>query len=484
MNSLMFIAVILPILGGLISRLFVNDTKTRNIFVEVVAIVTSLLVFGLMFITPFGTFTVFSFNKVFTLAFHIDAMSKVFMGIVSFLWPFACLYAFEYMEHEHRTNQFFMFYIMTYGITLGISMSANLFTMYFFYELLTLVTIPLVVHEMTPLAIKATRTYIHYSIGGAALGFMGMIFLSKYGSSLTFTMGGVLDPLSIVGKENILRIIFIFTFIGFSIKAAMFPNSRWLPLAGVAPTPVTALLHAVAVVKAGAFACIRVTYYCFGTELLYGSFAQYTVMALAIFTIVYGCSIALKETHLKRRLAWSTVGNLSYILFGCALMTPWGLVGALCHMVMHAVMKITSFFCAGAIIHKSEKNYIFELDGMAKAMPKTFTILLISGLALMGTPLMCGFVSKYYLATAAIKEGSVLAIVGIVALMISAILTAIYMCTICARGFMNEPKEDISEVSDPTWKMLLPLTVFVVVMFVLGIKSNLIMDWLIGNIVG
>ena len=255
----------------------------------------------------------------------------------------------------------------------------------------------------------------------------------------------------------------------------MWPFSSWLPKAGVAPTPVTALLHAVAVVKAGAFTIMRVTYYSFGTELLRGTWAQYTVMALVIFTIVYGCSRALKETHIKRRLAWSTVSNLSYILFGVVIMTPLGLVGALSHMVFHAVMKICSFFCAGSVIYKTGRNYVHELDGFGRKMPKVFVIFTISGFALMGVPGLCGFVSKWNLAKAAVESQNPLAYVGVAALLISALLTAVYMMTISVRAFFpgrNFDYEKLHDVEDPNWMMLLPLVLFVAAMLVFGLHPQ------------
>jgi multicomponent Na+:H+ antiporter subunit D len=308
-----------------------------------------------------------------------------------------------------------------------------------------------------------------------------MIFILSYGTTSDFVAGGVLDLAKLGSKSNMLLIVYVLCFCGFSVKAAMFPFSAWLPKAGVAPTPVTALLHAVAVVKAGAFACMRITYFSFGTDLLRGTWAQNVVLCLTIFTIVYGCSRALKETHIKRRLAWSTVANLSYILFGVALMSPAGLVGATSHMIFHAVMKICSFFCAGAIIYKTGRNYIHELDGFGLKMPKVFTIFTISGFALMGVPGLCGFVSKWNLAKAAVSSGNPLAYVGVAALLISALLTAIYMMSISVRAFFPGKDFDYSKlegVEDPNWMMLLPLILFVCAMVVFGLHSQPVISFL------
>lgn len=373
-----------------------------------------------------------------------------------------------------------MFYTITYGVTLGISFAANLLTMYFFYELLTLVTVPLVMHTLTREAILASRKYLYYSLGGAAFAFIGLIFMIVYGSTTDFVLGGVLDIGKIGERTNILLLIYVIAFMGFGVKAAIWPFNSWLPDASVAPTPVTALLHAVAVVKAGAFAIIRLTYYSFGTDFLRGTWAQTVLMLVVMFTIVYGCSRAVKETHLKRRLAYSTISNLSYILFGVLIMTPLGMVGALTHLVFHAVMKITSFFCAGAVMHQSGKQFVHELDGMGYRMPLVFGMFSLSALALMGVPGMAGFVSKWNLASAAVESGNVVAYFGIGCLLVSALLTAIYMLTIVVRAFFPGKDFDgkaLEGITDPNWKMLLPLILFTAIMLLLGLRSGGLVDF-------
>lgn len=484
MNEIfMPIAIFIPIILG-IAVLFIpfKNRKQMMIYIESVILLTSVVAVMLILNRPDDLFILFSFAGNLKVGFDLDGVGNVFVGIVSLLWPLATLYAFEYMEHENHQKTFFTFYTMTYGVTLAIALAKDILTMYIFYEMLTLVTLPLIIHSLSKDAIHATRKYLYYSLGGAAFAFIGVVFILIYGSSPDFTAGGVLNLLALGDKKDLLIFIYFLCFCGFSVKAAMCPFSSWLPTAGVAPTPVTALLHAVAVVKAGAFACIRVTYFSFGTELLKGSWAQNVILCLVIFTIVYGCSRAVKETHIKRRLAWSTVSNLSYILFGCVLMTPAGLLGALTHMIFHAVMKITSFFCAGSIMHKTHKNYIHELDGLGRKMPITFIIFTISAFALMGVPGLCGFISKWYLASGAIESGTILGYIGVVALLISALLTVIYMVTISVRAFFPGKGFDYQKVegfSDPGWKMLLPLCLFIVAMFVFGLHSQPLVDMLI-----
>ncbi|MCR4655029.1 MAG: proton-conducting membrane transporter [Lachnospiraceae bacterium] len=505
----LLIAVLLPILSGLaIPAAGLRDVKKRNRFIETMVIITSVIVLALLFNTPQDHFVFARFTRHLSLSLRIDGLSRVFAGLISFMWPFASLYAFEYMEDsashampdlgpgteglqsyskKDNTDSFFMFYTMTYGVALGIAFAEDIFTMYFFYELLTLVTVPLVLHTLTREAILAGRTYLYYSLGGAGFAFIGLVFIITYSSNINFRYGGVLSILRLEGNENVLLLIYVLAFMGFGVKAAVFPLGAWLPKASVAPTPVTALLHAVAVVNAGAFAIIRLTYYSFGTEFLKGSWAQKAVMAISLITILYSSSMALKETHIKRRLAYSTSSNLSYIIFGVTLMTPAGLLGALMHFVIHAFMKIGSFLCAGAIMHVTEKNYIHELNGLAKRMPKVFVIFTVCALSLMGVPGFGGFASKWYLAAAAVEEGGAGPYTGICVLLISALLTAIYMMTMIIRGYYPEIKTEEEKGDpeesfwhDPGFRMLLPLTVFAVVTIALGLFSNVLADFLRG----
>lgn len=481
-ESMMIVIILMPVVAGvLVPLLPFKKRKHMEIFLEGFVILTSLLVWWLILNPPAEMFTLANFTGNLSIGFQVDGMSMVFAGLVSALWPFATLYAFEYMTKEEHEKVFFMFYTMTYGVTLGIALAGNFLTMYFFYELLTLVTVPLVMHTLTREAILASRKYLYYSLGGAAFAFIGLIFIIIYGDTTSFVLGGVLNPEKIGERGNVLLLIYVMAFMGFGVKAAISPFNSWLPDAGVAPTPVTALLHAVAVVKSGAFAIIRLTYYSFGTDFVKGTWAQNAVMAITMFTIVYGCSRAVKETHIKRRLAYSTVSNLSYILFGVTIMTPLGLVGALSHMLFHAVMKISSFFCAGAIMHQTDRHYVHELDGLGYKMPAVFTVFTISALALMGVPGLAGFISKWNLAAAATESGNALAYGGIVCLLVSALLTAIYMMTIVVRAFFpgkDYHRESLGDVKDPNWKMLLPLFVFTAAILAFGLHSEPVVGFL------
>lgn len=331
-----------------------------------------------------------------------------------------------------------------------------------------------------------------------------MVFVLGFSSIETseFVAGGMLDLARAGQNRNTLLLVYVLAFFGFGVKAAVFPLYRWLPKAAVAPTPVTALLHAVAVVKSGAFAILRLTYFSFGIGFLRGSWAQWVVMCATLVTILFGSTMAVKEVHWKRRLAYSTVSNLSYILFGATLMTPFGLAAGLSHMVAHAFMKISAFFCAGAVMHKSGKTYIYQLDGMGKKMPITFGCLTAASLSLMGIPLFAGFISKWNLAQAAFECGGLmggagggdggvgrwLPYAGVAVILLSALLTGIYMMTVLVRAYFPKIGETVADdkVTDPTWKMLVPLIVFTVVILVIGVNPAPLMECLmkIGGEVG
>lgn len=481
-------AILTPIIGGILTPLIPFKTRKNMMwYLETIMLLTSAIVWKLILNGPTEVFHVIYFVEDLSISFKIDGMSMVFAGLVAILWPLAVLYSFEYMEHEEREKIFFLFYSTTYGVTLGIAFASDLLSMYFFYELLTLSTVPLVIHTLKREAILAARKYLYYSIGGAAFAIIGLVFVIVYGVTCEFQLGGVLDMVNIGDRKNLLLWVYVIAFMGFGVKAAMWPMGSWLPDAGVAPTPVTALLHAVAVVKAGVFAMVRLTYYSFGTSFLKDTWAQRAVMGFAMFTIVYGCSMAVKETHFKRRLAYSTISNLSYVIFGITLMTPLGLAGALCHLVCHAVMKINAFFCAGAFMQKTGKSYVFEMDGVGRKMPIVFGCFTVASLGLMGVPGFAGFISKWNLALAAVESGNVQAYFGIGCLLVSALLTALYMMNIVIHAFF--PKKEfeygtLSGVTDPGWKMCVPLLIFAASTVILGIFSEPLVEFFQGIAVG
>ena len=406
--------------------------------------------------------TLFYFTDMLRVGLCPDGIGLFFAALASVMWIFTVIYAFEYMKGKEHLNMFFAFFTAAYGATLGIAMSADLLTMYFFYEILTLVTLPLVIQPMTKKAIRAGRKYLYMSLGGSAFAFIGLVILIHQTGQAEFVPGGIYDN----ALDTTGLVAYLLTFLGFGVKSAVFPLHIWLPAASVAPTPVTALLHAVAVVKSGVFAIIRVTYYCYGVEAIRGTWAQYTALIIAIITIVYGSAMAL---HFKRRLAYSTVSNISYIVFGAMLLSEAGLAAALMHFLFHSVTKIAAFMNAGAVIETTEREYIFRLDGLGRKMPVTFGCFTVSALSLTGIPLFCGFFSKWNLCTAALADGGAYGIVGVAALLISALFTAIYMFSIVIRAFFRQG-EDLEDVHEANWRMswiALPLALFMALAFIL-----------------
>ena len=472
--EILLIAVLIPLVGGFILFACKDwDYKMIQASSEALVVITSILVGLIILNRPQGEFLFFQLTGNLRMVLKLDGLGSIFAGLVAFLWPLANLYAFEYMSHdETRRHTFFGFYTMTYGVTLGIAFSGNILTMYFFYELLTLVTVYLVMHPMHKKAIRASRVYLYYSLGGAAFAFLSIICLTVFGDTSNFVLGGVLDLQKVSAHPNWVLVMFLMAFCGFGVKAAIFPFHGWLPKASVAPTPVTALLHAVAVVKSGAFAIIRIIYYSYGADFLKGTWAQDVVMCIAMVTILYGSTMAAKEIHIKRRLAYSTISNLSYILLGAAMMSPLGMVGAVSHLVIHAFMKICGFFCVGAVMHQTGKNYVSEIEGLGYRMPVIFGCLTVAAVSLAGIPPFGGFISKWNLGTAALLSENPLGIAALGVLLYSAFMTTIYMGVMLFKAWFPRKEEVLTfteKDKDPGILMKLPIILFACMVVLLGI---------------
>ena len=471
----LLLPILLPILGGfLLIPWDPSSSKVRNCYAMAVVCLTSILVWtALLTVGPAigpESIEVYSFTKGFSIRFGLDSLAMMFALLVSVMWPLVMLYAFDYMEHEEQANGFFGFYVMTYGITLGLAFASNMTTIYVFIEMLTLVTIPLVTFYSNHDSMYAGRKYAAYTIGGASLGLFAVVVASLYGDAGNFAYGGILS-----GPYNptVLQTAFLFGFFGFGVKAAVFPLHGWLPSASVAPTPVTALLHAVAVVNSGVFSIIRLTWYVYGPDFLRGTLCLKVAQAFVIFTLVYAAAAAVKERHFKRRLAYSTVANLSYMLFGILLMTPEGLEAGMLHMLFHSVIKITLFMCAGAFMHSTGNSYVYEVNGIGRRMPVTFIMYTCCALSLTGIPGLCGFVSKLHLIMSGLAEGSILAFIGSAALMCAAFLCAMYTLTVSARAFFpmegSSLYEEEGSAHEAHLMMLIPICAFTLINVVCGL---------------
>ena len=477
MNGLLLcLAVFLSIVAGLVSYVLPFNEKQRRLFCSAIIVATTVIGWAAILSCSGEEFVLWAFTDSLSFSLRMDGAAKLFVGLSATLWPFTMVYAWDYMKHEGQLPLFWAFFTAAFGITLGIACAANMVTMYLFYELLTLSTIPLVMHAMHKKAIAAGIKYALYSIAGAALAFVGLVFLIVHEAN-DFVLGGHFAHYS--GNMTVLLTVFSVAFVGCGVKAAIWPFHSWLPSAAVAPTPVTALLHAVAVVKAGAFACIRLVYYAFGTEILRGTWGQYVVMCLAVITLVFGSAMSLKQTHFKWRLAYSTVSNLSYILFACALMTPAGMVAAWVHLIVHSVVKIMAFFCAGSVLHYAHREYVHELEGLGRRMPLTFIAFTVAACALTGVPPFNGFVSKWYIALAATGEGSLWAVLGFVGLLISALLTAIYMFQVVIKAWFpakDAPAIAMDSAHEAGPMMTVPILILAALCILMGLFPQTLLD--------
>lgn len=475
----MLLAILLPMTaGGLLCLLKLKTDRAIHALTATAILAATALTWGLILFGQRESFTLLNLTDRLGLVFRFDEMGRFFAGILATLWPITVLYAFSYMEHVRRKRSFFGFFTLSFGIALGISMAGNLFTMYLFYELLTLATTPLVIHTMTKKAVNAAKSYLVFSFGGAAFAFAAMVFLISNGAGGEFRLGGLLGQYPYEDRDLTL-FFYLLGFLGFGVKAAIFPLHAWLPKASVAHTPVTALLHAVAVVKAGVFAVMRLTYFSFGTLLLKGTWVQSAVMGIAIFTMFFGASMAVRELHWKRRLVYSTVANLSYILFGVTMMTEAGFSAALLHMAFHANIKILAFFCAGAVLCRTERELVTQLDGLGRSMPRSFAAFTLASLALTGIPPFNGFVSKWQLLTAAAESQEPLAYVGAGVLLLAALLTAIYMFSTVRRAWFPAQDTDLSplaSIREADWRMCVPYGILSAGVLLTGLLAEPILN--------
>ena len=388
------------------------------------------------------------------LAFRVEPLGMLFALIASFLWIVNSIYSIGYMRgnKEPRQTQFYVAFAVALAATMGIALSANLFTLFIFYEMLTLSTYPLVAHHGDAKARRGARTYLVILLSTSIVFFIpALLWTLGLAGTLEFTPGGVLDGVSPL-TTGLLLALFAFG-IG---KAALMPFHRWLPSAMVAPTPVSALLHAVAVVKAGVFSVLKVVVYIFGPEHLLATGASEWLVYLATFSLLAASVVALTKDNLKARLAYSTVSQLSYIVLGAAIATPLALVGAAMHIMTHAFGKITLFFVAGAIHTATHKTEVSQLNGIGRAMPFTLAAFFVGALSIIGLPPLGGAWSKLYIALGGL-DGDYWFVIA--ALMISSVLNVAYLMPIVVRAFFAPPDdgEEITRIKEAPWLCVIPL---------------------------
>lgn len=377
----------------------------------------------------------FSLGLGFDFLLRVDFFSLVFLSLSSNLWLVTTVYAIGYLEGTPHRSRFFGFFSLCVTATTGIALAGNLITFFIFYEFLTLVTYPLVVHRGTEAALRAGRTYLLYTITGGAILFVSIVQISVLTSPVDFSSGGVLSG---TGEQHhaLLRLVFVLLVLGFGVKAALFPLHGWLPVAMVAPAPVSALLHAVAVVKAGAYGMLRVIFYVFGKDFAHDLGLLAPLAAVAAVTILFGSVMACKQNDLKRRLAYSTVSQISYITLGATLLGPLAVLGGLVHLIHQGIMKITLFFCAGNIAECTGLHKISELNGIGRRMPLTMGAFTIAAFGMIGIPPVAGFASKWFLCLGGLQAKSFW-VVGL--LVVSTLLNAAYFLPIIHAAWFREP---------------------------------------------
>ncbi len=465
----LLLPVAVPIALGLLGRALRVRGKALRVY-SVCASALGGVLAALCALWPEGGEMTLRWTDMLSLTLRVDGLSRVYLLLLALLWPGAALYAAEYLEHSGHTERYTLFYLLTQGVLHALAMSGNLVTFYTFYEAMTVLTVPLVLHNQDREAVAAAMKYLVYSVIGASAALIGIFFIASLGAPGDFA-AGVLTGETLAGREGFALAIFFVMLLGFGVKAGMFPFHGWLPTAHpVAPAPASAVLSGV-ITKMGVLGAARVIYYVAGAERLRGTWVQSALLCLSLITVLMGSTMAFREKKLKKRLAYSSVSQVSYVLFGLFTMTEAGFVGALLHVVFHALMKNTLFMGAGNIIHKTGKTEVDELDGLGRAMPWTYAFFAVASLGLVGIPPTGGFISKWSLAQGALATGLPGAWIGPAALLISAVLTAGYLLSLVIRGCFPGAGAHIPEKCEAGWRMLLPMGAYAVLIVGLGVFS-------------
>jgi len=435
-ETLLILTLVVPFLGAALIPVFRTAPNAREAVTLTAAVSLFLVVMTLLVRVMGGERPMTGSFEVVTgldLALSIEPLGMLFAAVASSLWIVNSVYSIGYMRgnDEPRQTSFYVCFAVAIGSTMAIAFSANLFTLFLAYEALTLSTYPLVTHKGNDEAKRAGRIYLMMLLGTSTVILLPAIVWTWYlAGSVAFTPGGILAATAGPVTIGFLLALYVFG-VG---KAAVMPFHFWLPAAMVAPTPVSALLHAVAVVKAGVFTIMKIVIYIFGIDVLAGSGQNEWLIYVAAVSLLGGSLVAMTRDNLKARLAYSTVSQLAYVVLGAALATKWGMIGGSMHIAMHAFGKITLFFCAGAIYTAAHKTEVSELDGLGRSMPFTFAFFLVGALSIIGLPPMGGVWSKWYLALGALDAGQI----GIVAiLMLSSLLNIAYLLPIPLRGFFR-----------------------------------------------
>lgn len=442
-SPLPLLAVLVSAAASLLILFFDRKPNVREACTFAAALVKFAIILSFYPAVSSGQTIVFRFFEILpglTASLKVDALGLTFGLVSSGLWLVTSVYNIGYMRsaHEHEQTRYFSAFAMSLSAAVGLAFAGDLLTFFVFYELLTIATYPLVAHKESREAVLAARKYLVYSLGAGALFLFAIVWTYAKTGQLQFMAGGFLGQA--FDAKSIWVLFFLFIY-GCSVKAALFPVHAWLPSAMVAPTPVSALLHAVAVVKAGVFAVLRITGFVFGPEILKSSGTGHALALIASFTVIYASTIALTQDNLKRRLAYSTISQLSYIILGAALAAPAAFMGSILHLANHAMLKITLFFCAGVIYVKTHKENISEMRGVGYQLPVTMAAFCVGALGLSGFPGFSGFISKWFLCKGAIEAHEWIALGTYLA---SAVMNLAYLLPVVMIAF-KKPSESRDE---------------------------------------
>lgn len=481
MDYKLLIALMIPLLGTL-GVMYKGDNENLREGISCVSSLLLLFVVGSMVPQVLDgkalIFHMFTILPGVTVTLRADAMSMIFALVASSLWTIAVFYSMGYMRglKEHAQTRFNACFALAIFGAIGVAFSDNLFTMYLFYEIVSICTYPLVAHHQDDEGYNGARKYIIY-LTTTAKAFLlpAMILIYVLTGTLDFA-SNISSGIFPAGVNSVLvTMLYIFCIVGFA-KNGVMPFHHWLPGAMVAPTPVSALLHAVAVVKVGVFSTTRVMLYTFGTDTMHALNLGIPTAYFVGFTVLVASIIALSKDNLKARLAYSTVSQLSYIIMGVALLTDPGIQGGLIHIVNHAFSKITLFFCAGAIYVASHKKYISEMEGLGKTMPFTFAAFGIASLSMIGAPPVAGFITKWNLLIGSVEAHQL----GILLILIaSTMLNAAYFAPITYKAFFGKRPEGepFTGIKEAPLSMLIPILIACTISVLLGIFPNFMLQF-------
>lgn len=508
MSYMILLPIVLPIVAGIIMLLLPEKVfRSRKMLINMTGVSFVVCVLLSCFVLSGAAgerLVLFEIVGDIPVYFAIDDLGRIFAGLVTLVFLLVGFFALSYMEHEKNEKRFYGFYLITFGVLIGLDFAGNLMTLYIFYEFMTLASMPFVLHTESREAVMAGLKYLLYSFCGAYMALFGIYFLYQYARvfenpgpalggtwyyerahMLSFIPGGSIDMERIVASGNggMLLVVAFLMILGFGVKAGLFPLHSWLPTAHpVAPSPASAFLSGI-IVKGGVLAIIRTVFYCIGADALRGTWVQIVWAVLAIVTLVMGSALAFKEKVLKKRFAYSTVSNLSYILLGLSMLNTTAFVGSMLHVVFHAIIKSALFLFAGALIFNTGRTKVNDFIGLAGRMPILYWCYTIVSLGLIGIPPTSGLVSKWYLAVGCLESGiSGISWLGAAALLVSALLTAGYLLPISIKGFLYAPVDAslIEKYHEPSPLMLVPIIIFAALTILLGIYPTPFINFVSG----